>query len=121
MSDRWAAVDHLVRELGGLRVEVTKVTTGSAVEAAVVAALEVAMRRAADAVDRTIDTEDDEVVVQAWEAIVMARNTLAGLMDTGRRTEQIVTRSHDLRREAARLMMDAMALRRSGTSPKAGR
>jgi hypothetical protein len=50
-------------------------------------------------------------VVQAWEAIVIARANVARLRDVGHRSEQIVTRSQDLRRQAARLMMDAMALR----------
>ena len=112
MSDRWGAVDQLIRELGGLRAEATEILHGGRpLEAAVAAAVEQSIRQAADAVDRTIDGDDDEVLIQAWEAVLLAQNSLAAVRGTAERSRVIVARSQDLRKRAAELMVDSLRLR----------
>jgi hypothetical protein len=113
--NRWRVVDQLLRELGSLRVEANRrYQEQPQLEAAVTSAIEGAIRNAADAVDRTIDADDDEVLIQAWEAVVVAQDTLAARRDESARARQNVTRSLELRRAAARLMMNALSPREAG-------
>jgi hypothetical protein len=113
--NHWRAVDQLLRELGGLRAEANRAyQKGPELEAQVASAVEDAIRQAADAVDRTIDADDDEILVEAWEAILVAQETVAGLRVETARARQNVIRSVDLRRAAAKLMVTSMGLRRDG-------
>jgi hypothetical protein len=115
MSQRWAGVDQLVRELGGLRVWADRIARADT-QRTVVAAAEAAISSAAEAVSRTIDAEDEEALILAWEAIVQAQDVLARAATpaaTGRGLRRPSHRPEDLRRTATALLAKA----RTGGTP----
>ena len=91
-------VNRLCRELGSLRDDVRAIDVAR-LEAAIVEEVELALARAAEALDATIETPDDsELFVGACDALAIARGRIQALQATA----QAVPRDHRPQRAAAR-------------------
>ncbi|PYQ42183.1 MAG: hypothetical protein DMF77_13740 [Acidobacteria bacterium] len=114
MSSPWAAVDLLMRELGSLRSDAR--TLAPATSDSITAEVEWLIASAAQAVDDTITGPDSEtLLLGACAAIVEARERITAMRATTSRSETLVKRSVELRRQSARLLYDSI---RGGTGDK---
>jgi hypothetical protein len=97
-------VNRLCRELGSLRDDARAIDPART-EAAVMAEVEAAIARAAEALDATIDTpQDSRLFVGACDALAFLRERIQGLQATARHSRALVERSVRLRAASARLM-----------------
>jgi hypothetical protein len=109
MHSPWAAVDHLVRELGALRDNARALPHAAT---SVTAEVEWLIATAAQAVDDTITSPEDEpLLLDACGAIVEARERIAARRAGATRSGKIVARSVELRRESARPLFDSIRKR----------
>jgi len=107
-------VDSLMREIGALRNEARGLDPHT-VDERVVAEVDRVIADAAQAIDETIAEPDDEgLLVGACEAIVVARERIEALRATARRASEIVDRSIELRRQAARQLYDRLLTQEDG-------
>jgi hypothetical protein len=101
-------VDSLMREIGALRDEARALDPG-AVDEKILAEIDRVIADAAQAIDETIAEPDDETfLVGACEAIVVARERIDALLATAKRASEIVGRSIERRRQAARQLYDSL-------------
>jgi hypothetical protein len=108
MHSRWGMVDSLMREIGALRNE-ARALDPHTVDEKVVAEVDRVIADAAQAIDETIAEPDDEgLLVGACEAIVVARERIEALRATAKRSSEIVGRSIELRRQAARQLYEQL-------------
>jgi hypothetical protein len=97
-------VNRLCRELGSLRDD-ARGLDHSGTEAAVVAEVDAALARAADALDLTIDRpEESHLFVGACDAVAVARERIQSLQAAIRRSRAAVDRSLSLRATSLRLL-----------------
>ena len=88
MRSYWGMVDRLCRELGRLRDEARAIHPRGT-DAAVIAELDAALARAADAIDATIDSpEERHLFLGACEAVARVRRRLRELEATGTLVEE---------------------------------
>ena len=107
-------VDSLMREIGTLRNDARGLDP-RAVDEKIVAEVDRVIADAAQAIDETIAEPDDEaLLVGACEAIVVARERIEALRATARRASEIVDRSIELRRQAARQLYDRLLTQEDG-------
>src|SRR5436190_24034680 len=107
MQSPWAAVDQLMRELGSLRNDARALQPNPSVSVA--AEVEWLIAAAAQAVDDTIPAPESEpLLLGACAAIVEARERIAALQVSSSRSERIVARSVELRRQSARVLYDSI-------------
>jgi hypothetical protein len=101
-------VDSLMREIGVLRNE-ARALDPRTIDEKIVADVDRVIADAAQAIDETIaKPEEESLLIGACEAIVVARERIEALRATAKRASEIVGRSIDLRREAARQLYDAL-------------
>jgi hypothetical protein len=106
MPCRWKAVDGLVRALGALRAESFALEYDHA-EPPVLEEAARTIGEAAHAIGATLDApEDTERLLDACEAIVAARARLLSLRDARTRTRDLMRSDADLRRQAARELLE---------------
>jgi hypothetical protein len=110
MHSPWAAVDQLMRELGSLRNDARAIRPDPS--ASVVVEIEWLIATAAQAVDDTITSPEDEpLLLDACGAIVTARERITALQAGSAHAGKIIARSVELRRESARLLFDSIRKR----------
>ena len=108
MHSRWGMVDSLMREIGALRNE-ARALDPRAVDEKIVADIDRVIADAAQAIDETIaEPEEESRLIGACEAIVVARERIETLRAAAKRSGEIVGRSIELRRRAARQLYDAL-------------
>ena len=111
MHTRWGMVDSLMREVGALRNEVRGLDPGR-LDGRIVAEVDRYIADAAQAIDETIaGPEDEDGLIGACEAIVVARDRIEALRATLKKSSAIVERSLALRKQAARQLYEALKAR----------
>jgi len=116
MHSPWVAVDQLMRELGSLRNEAR--AFAPTVSDSITAEVDWLIATAAQAVDATIGGPDSEpLLLGACAAIVEAHDRIGALSATSR-SERIVKRSVELRRELARLLYEAIRVDSDDNPPR---
>ena len=114
MHSRWGMVDSLMREIGALRNE-ARAFDPREVDEKIVADVDRVIADAAEAIDETIAEPDEESrLIGACEAIVVARERIEALRAMAQRSSEIVGRSIELRRQAARQLYDALLTQEDG-------
>jgi hypothetical protein len=104
-------LDALMREVGALRNDARALDPGL-LDARIVADLDQHIANAAQAIEDTIGgPEDEDGLVGACEAIVIARERIEALGRAVKRSGAIVERSLELRKQAARQLYDAVKAR----------
>ncbi|HEU0107692.1 MAG TPA: hypothetical protein VFT38_16045 [Vicinamibacteria bacterium] len=105
-----------MRELGSLRNDAR--TLAPTISDSITAEVEWLIASAAQAVDDTITgPENETLLLGACAAIIEARERIATMRATTSRSDKIVKRSVELRRQSARLLYDSI---RSDTGDKLG-
>ena len=108
MGQEWAEVDVLMREIGSLRQASVALHVSKAAEAAI----DLAIREAAEAVNRTIDSpRSREKLKAAREAVAVAADVLAGLDAEIGRSRRARARGEALRTRAQELIAQARMAR----------
>jgi hypothetical protein len=111
MHSPWSLVDSLMRELGALRNEARGLDP-RVLDEQIEADIERHLANAAQAIDNTISgPEDEDGILGACEAIVVARERIKALQLAVKRSGAIVERSVELRRHAARQLYDSIKAR----------
>ena len=111
MHSRWGMVDSLMREVGALRNEARGLEPGG-MDGRIVAEVDRYIADAAQAIDETISgPEDEDGLLGACEAIVVARDRIESLRATLKKSGAIVERSVALRRQAARQLYESLKAR----------
>jgi hypothetical protein len=114
MHSRWGMVDSLMREIGVLRNE-ARALDPRAVDETIVAEIDRVIADAAAAIDEAIaEPVEESRLIGACEAIVVARERIEALRATTKRVSEIVGRSIELRRQAARQLYDALLTQEDG-------
>ena len=117
MHSPWVAVDQLMRELGSLRNEAR--AFAPTVSDSITAEVDWLIATAAQAVDATIGGPDSEpLLLGACAAIVEAHDRIGALHASTSRSERIVKRSVELRRELARLLYEAIRVDSDDNPPR---
>jgi hypothetical protein len=111
MHSRWGMVDSLMREIGALRNEVRGLDPGG-LDAGGVADIDRGIADAAQAIDETIGRpEEEDSLLAACEAIVVARGRIEGLRTNLKKSGGAVERSVAQRRQAARQLYETLKAR----------
>lgn len=111
MHSPWGLVDSLIRELGALRNEARGLDP-RVLDERITADLDLYIANAAQAVDDTIaGPEEEDSILGACEAIVVARERIEALRLAVKRSGAIVERSVELRKQAARHLYDSIKAR----------
>jgi hypothetical protein len=109
-------LDSLMREVGALRNEARAIDP-STLDGQIAADLDRHIAQAAQAIDETIaGPEDEDSLIGACEAIVVARDRIEALRTTLKRSGQIVERSIALRKQAARQLYESLRTRGGPTA-----
>src|SRR5258708_36550094 len=117
MESLWVAVDQLMRGLGWLRNEGGGF--GPTVRSSITAEVGWLIATAAQAVDATIGGPDSEpLLLGACAAIVEAHDRIGALHASTSRSERIVKRSVELRRESVRLLYEAIRVDSDDNPPR---
>jgi hypothetical protein len=104
-------VDSLMREIDALRNE-ARTLDPRTLDDKIVADVDRFIAEAAQAIDETIaEPEDETRLIGACEAIVIARERIQALQPTAKHSGQIVGRSLELRKKAAKQLYDALLAR----------
>jgi CheY-like chemotaxis protein len=112
LHSQWSAVDQLLWEVGDLRNDVRALP---ALERAIAIEVDALIAVAAESVNETLAAPDEEKrLFTACEAIVAARDLITALQASTKRAQRLVHRSAELRRESARLLLNAIRTRSSG-------
>jgi hypothetical protein len=111
MHSPWGMLDALMREVGALRNDARALDT-RVLDAQIVAELDQHIARAAQAIEDTIvGPEDEDGLIGACEAIVVARERIDALRRAVKRSSAIVERSALLRKQAARQLYESIKAR----------
>jgi hypothetical protein len=103
VTSPWTAVDGLIHELGILRAKASGLKARR-LDADFVDRIEKLIASAAAAVDATIDgPEDDELLILACEAIIVARDGIESCNTSPPSPSRATAAVSDLRRRAAQL------------------
>jgi hypothetical protein len=106
-------VESLMSEIGALRNDARGLDPRG-LDERTVADVDRYISNAAQAIDETIRaTEDDDGIIEACEAIVVARDRIERLRAAEKRTGAIVERSLELRKQAARQLYETLKARDS--------
>ena len=106
MTMEWAAVDHLIRELGSVRHAANALQGSDAVQAVV----DQAIADAAEAINHTIGSpESPERLRTATDAVGVAQEVILALDAKIGRSLRVRTRADGLRARAAELIRRAVA------------
>jgi hypothetical protein len=101
-------VNGLMREIGALRNE-ARALDPRVLDERLVADIDRHIADAALAIDETItEPEEEEILIGACEAIVVARDRIERLRAAAKRSGAIVESSVELRRQAARQLYHAL-------------
>ena len=104
-------VNGLMREIGALRNE-ARALDPRVLDERLVADIDRHIADAALAIDETItEPEEEEILIGACEAIVVARDRIEALRAAVKRSGAIVERSLELRQEAARQLYETLKTR----------
>jgi formylmethanofuran dehydrogenase subunit E len=121
MHSRWGMVDSLMREIGALRNEVRGVDPGG-LDARIVAEVDRCIADAAQAIDETIaGPEDEDGLIGACVAIVVARDRIEALRVTLKKSGRAVERSVAQRRQAGRQLYESLKARAATPTERGGR
>jgi len=111
MQTRWGMLDSLMREVGALRNEARGLDP-SHLDERIVAEIDRSIADAAQAIDEAIAwPEDEDGLIGACEAIVVARDRIETLGATMKKSSAIVERSIALRQQAARELYRSLQAR----------
>ncbi|HEY8148856.1 MAG TPA: hypothetical protein VIK51_08110 [Vicinamibacteria bacterium] len=103
VTSPWTAVDGLIHELGILRAKASGLKARR-LDADFVDRIEKLIASAAAAVDATIDgPEDDELLILACEAVIVARDGIESCNTSPPSPSQATAAVSELRRRAAQL------------------
>jgi len=112
MHSRWELVDSLMRQVGALRNDARGLDPRLLLDERIAADIDRHITDAAQAVDETISGPDDEDgLIGACEAIVVARERIEALRGAVKRSGKIVERSVALRKQAARQLYESLRTR----------
>jgi hypothetical protein len=112
MHSRWDLVDSLMREIGALRNDARGLDP-RILDERIVADLDRHIADAAQAIDETISgPEDEDDLIGACEAILVARERIDALRAAVKRSSAITARSIELQKEAARQLYESIKARR---------
>jgi hypothetical protein len=111
MHSRWGLADSLMREVGALRNDARNLDA-RVLDERIVADIDRHICDAAQAIDETISgPEDEDGLIGACEAILVARDRIEALRGAVKRSGKIVERSVALRKRAARQLYESLRTR----------